>query len=60
MTASDRVGLTGRVKAGNGRGDGNVSVMWKKNAGKVHIEVTILSSLNFSVPNAKESCGNNS
>ncbi|VDO78559.1 unnamed protein product [Heligmosomoides polygyrus] len=51
MTASDRVGLTGRVKAGNGRGDGNVSVMWKKNAGKVHIENILTASsdlVNFS------------
>ncbi|KAK5979421.1 DnaJ subfamily C member 11, partial [Trichostrongylus colubriformis] len=44
MTDADRIGLIGRVKAGNGRGDGSVSVLWKKNAGKFHVENTFTAS----------------
>ncbi|KAK6049859.1 DnaJ domain protein, partial [Cooperia oncophora] len=44
MTDADRVGLVGRVKTGNGRGDGNVSVLWKRSAGKFNIENTLTAS----------------
>ncbi|KJH42368.1 DnaJ domain protein [Dictyocaulus viviparus] len=44
ITATNRVGLTGRVKTGNGRGDGNISLMWKKTAGKFHLENTLTAS----------------
>lgn len=39
MNESNRVGLIGRVKSGNGRGDGSVTALWKKNAGKFNVEV---------------------
>ncbi|CAB3404229.1 unnamed protein product [Caenorhabditis bovis] len=38
LTGKDRVGLTGRVKTGNGRGDGNVSAVWKRVAGQFNVE----------------------
>ncbi|KAK6734253.1 hypothetical protein RB195_017807 [Necator americanus] len=44
MTATDRVGLTGRVKSANGRGDGNMSLIWKKSAGQFHIENMLTAS----------------
>ncbi|KAE9416869.1 hypothetical protein Angca_006542, partial [Angiostrongylus cantonensis] len=44
MTATSRIGLTGRVKTGNGRGDGNVSLIWKKSAGQCHLENTFTVS----------------
>ncbi|WKX96449.1 hypothetical protein Q1695_012692 [Nippostrongylus brasiliensis] len=44
LTESDRIGLTGRAKTGNGRGDGNASLIWKKSAGKFHIENTLTAS----------------
>lgn len=44
MTATNRIGLTGRVKTGNGRGDGNVSLTWKKMAGVYHLENTFTAS----------------
>ncbi|VDM66268.1 unnamed protein product, partial [Strongylus vulgaris] len=45
MTADDRIGLTGRVKSANGRGDGNVTAIWRKSAGQFHVEnmVTVSS-----------------
>ncbi|EPB71308.1 DnaJ domain protein [Ancylostoma ceylanicum] len=44
MTANDRVGITGRVKSANGRGDGNVSLIWKKSTGQFHIENALTAS----------------
>ncbi|CAJ0606710.1 unnamed protein product [Cylicocyclus nassatus] len=44
MTADDRVGLTGRVKSANGRGDGNVTAVWRKSAGQYHVENMLTAS----------------
>ncbi|XGW08081.1 hypothetical protein V3C99_010865 [Haemonchus contortus] len=44
MNESNRVGLIGRVKSGNGRGDGSVTALWKKNAGKFNVENTFTVS----------------
>lgn len=41
MTGTDRVGLIGRAKTANGRGDGSVTAIWKKTAGIYNIEVCI-------------------
>ncbi|KAI6197244.1 hypothetical protein M3Y94_01201600 [Aphelenchoides besseyi] len=39
LTSSDRVGLSGRVKMGNGRGDGQVSTSWKhSSSATLHLE----------------------
>ncbi|CAD6193991.1 unnamed protein product [Caenorhabditis auriculariae] len=44
FTGIDRLGLVGRVKTGNGRGDGNVSAIWKRAAGQFNVENTVTLS----------------
>ncbi|GMS85913.1 hypothetical protein PENTCL1PPCAC_8088, partial [Pristionchus entomophagus] len=44
LTQSDRVGLVGRVRAGNGRGDGSVSAVWKRSTANWHLENTVTVS----------------
>ncbi|GMR37917.1 hypothetical protein PMAYCL1PPCAC_08112, partial [Pristionchus mayeri] len=44
LTQSDRVGLVGRVRAGNGRGDGSVAVVWKRSTANWHVENTLTVS----------------
>ncbi|CAJ0578009.1 unnamed protein product, partial [Mesorhabditis spiculigera] len=38
LTGKDRVGLTGRVKTGNGRGDGSAALTWKRGVGQFNME----------------------
>uniref|UniRef100_A0A1I7XBR9 J domain-containing protein n=1 Tax=Heterorhabditis bacteriophora TaxID=37862 RepID=A0A1I7XBR9_HETBA len=38
MSMTDRVGVTGRVKTANGRGDGSISGIWKKSIGVYNTE----------------------
>uniref|UniRef100_A0A8R1HYF1 J domain-containing protein n=1 Tax=Caenorhabditis japonica TaxID=281687 RepID=A0A8R1HYF1_CAEJA len=50
FTGVDRFGLSGRVKTGNGRGDGSVSAVWKRVAGNLNLENTVsLSSESVSL-----------
>ena len=42
LTGTDRLGLKGSVRASNGRGDGNVAAIWKKNIGGVALEVNFI------------------
>ncbi|GMT15476.1 hypothetical protein PFISCL1PPCAC_6773, partial [Pristionchus fissidentatus] len=44
MTQADRVGIVGRVRAGNGRGDGSVSAVWKRSTANWHVENTVTVS----------------
>ncbi|EFO91405.1 CRE-DNJ-9 protein [Caenorhabditis remanei] len=50
FTGVDRFGLSGRVKTGNGRGDGSVTAVWKRVAGNFNLENTVsLSSESVSL-----------
>ncbi|PAV55534.1 hypothetical protein WR25_03934 isoform C [Diploscapter pachys] len=44
LTGTDRLGLKGSVRASNGRGDGHVAAIWKKNIGGVALENTLTVS----------------